>query len=73
MDTKADVIRSEKPPDGPDHWTALCIFLGNLGGYGIFFSELRSENKVEEAPKGHVQERTVQGVLLVFFSFVCKS
>lgn len=26
-----------------------------------FFSELRSENKVEETPKGHVQERTVQG------------
>lgn len=74
MDGEARETRPEKPPYGPDltvedargHTTSLCIFLGSLIGLGIIFSDLKSEDKVEEERLHgdiHVQERTVQGAL----------
>lgn len=46
-------------------WVMGHPYASSLGVWVVleyfFFFELRSENKVEETPKEHVQERTVQG------------
>lgn len=69
MDTKDDGTRPEKPPGGPDiiledEGVTGHPYASSLGIWVVFeyfFPELKSENKLEEIPKGHVRGRTVHG------------